>query len=382
MKARRGLLNPGGWLAVAIAILALAGASGCGQDQTTGATGTTATQAATVTAPPYLRRQIAYFKGLTEPRPEAWQDVVADAVRLKGDGINTVTVEPPVLISQRAGRQQAVILQGQAATAATMIDQLHQAGLAVSVIPSTKSPGLKSGVDASDAVLGQLNADVLKWAGMAEQKQAELFAPLDDYNLVLGTDKGDAWSKQILPQIRQHFHGLIAAKVVPDVGAPPPKGAPHDFERLDYRGYDYLMLDIYPTGAGAGPPAGATTTTTGFNQADFTAYVDDLMNRANAIVKRDGLKGVIVQFGSWREPAASELPDGPLLGAAGQADMAANLLQQVMPQTRGVFYHGWTLPGRGAKGFPVEETLSKYFGGTGPPAATKTATTGTGKTTP
>ncbi len=365
MKARRGFVNPGGWLAVAIAILALSGAAGCGQDQTTA---TTATRAATMTAPPYQRRQIGYFKGLTEPRPEAWQDVVADTARLKGDGINTVTVEPPVLISQRAGRRQAVILQGQAASAAAMIDQLHQAGLAVCVIPSTKSPGLKPQVDASDAVLGQLNADVLKWAGMAEQKQVELFAPLDDYNLVLGTDKGDAWSKQILPQIRQHFHGLIAAKVVPDVGAPPPPGAPHDFERLDYRGYDYLMLDIYPTG-------------TVFDQTGFTAYVDDLMKRANAIVKRDGLRGVIVQFGAWREPAASEPLDGPALGAAGQASMAAHLLQQVMPQTRGVFYHGWTLPGRGARGFPVEATLSKYFGGTGPPPATA-ATAGTGTTTP
>ena len=357
-------------MAFAGTAVAVAASGGCGGQGQTGAT--TATTATTVTAPPYQRRPVAFFKGLTEPRAEAWQDVVddADSGRLKGDGFNTVTIEPPVLIAERGGGKPGVILEGQAASASTAIGRLHQAGIAVFVVPSTKSPGLNPQVDSSDAVLQQLNADVLKWAGMAQQQQAELFAPLDDYNLVLGTDAGDKWSRQIIAQVRQRFHGPIAAKVAPDLGPPPPPGYPHDFERLDYKGYDYLLLDVYPTMTDAWRDGK-------FNQTAFTAYVDDLMVRAKAIEKRDGLKGVIIQFGAWREQAASETPDGPALGAAGQADMAARLLSQVMPQVKGVFFHGWTLPGRGAKGFPVEDTLSKFFGGTGPPPGAITTTAAT-----
>lgn len=336
-------------------------AAGCGGQEKGAAT---LTQPATTgTVPGYRRLQPDYYRGIDEPRPDAWQTLVDDVRSLKGDGFNTAAVQPPVLISDRGGQIQRVILEGEEASAVSTIDQLHQASLAVLLSPTTKSPDLKPQVDTSGAVLGRLDDDTLKWAQTAEEHQVELFAPLWDYNLVLGP-AADKWSANILPRIKEKYHGALAARVVPDLGAPPPAGTPHDFESLNYKGYDYLMLDVFPQGDS-------------FDMEVFDTYVDDLMNRAEAVVQRDNLRGVIIEFGGWRAASGSETINGPLLGRDGQAALAANLMPRLLPRTRGLFFNGWTLPGRGAKGYPVEDVLRQYFGGPGLPApapATRTST--------
>lgn len=326
-------------------------AGGCTGAATTTAATTTATPTATATAPPYQRQQVGFFRGIYEPRAESWQDLLKDANRLHADNINAVTISPPVLIPQRAGKRPRLILEGEAASAADMVDDFHLAGLAVHLAPTTISPDLSPQVDPIEPVLKQLDEDVLRWAETAEEKQVELFSPLSDYNLVLGTAAADRWSAAIVPRLREKYRGLLAAWVAPDPGNPPPPGLPHEFEQLSYRGYDYLMLDIYPRG----DP---------YDQAAFLQYVDELLKRAALVAQRDGLKGVMVGgFGAWREPAGAGTVDGPVLGADGQAAMAGQFLDLSMPQTSGVFYLGWTLPGRGAKGYPVEETLKRAFSG-------------------
>ncbi len=349
-------------LAAALAVPAAAALAGCGQ------AATTLTAAPTIsisTLPAYHRRQIAFYRGVSEPRPESWQEMVNDKQELLGDGVNAVAIDPPVLIAQRGGLLPREILTGEAANAPNTTRQLHAAGLAVFLDPSTKSPGLSPKFEATAPILSELNDDTVKWADTAEKEQAELFAPLDDYNLVLGTAGANNWSKQVLPLIRQKYHGPLVAKVVPDLsGRPPAPGAPHDFEALDFHGYDYLMLDIYPFGEK-------------FDQKAFSAYVDDVLNRAAAVARRDGLKGVMIgDFGAWRNDVTGLVRQGPLLSEQDQASMAAAFLMQVIPRTQGVFYHGWTLPGRGAKGYKVEDVLKKYF--TQAPGQTTPAATGQG----
>jgi hypothetical protein len=330
---------------------------GCGSEEPAVQT---STQPRTSPAADYQRRIPEYFKGIDEPQADGWPDMVADASRLLEDGVNTVTVEPPVLIAHRAGKRPRLIMEGEAASARETIDKLHAAGLAVQLAPTTMTPDLNPQVDTTKAALEALDEDTLSWAETAESQQVELFSPLLDYNLVLGTE-ADSWSSSIVPRIREKYHGILVARVVADIGTPPP-GTPHDFKALHYQGYDYLMLDIYPQGDT-------------YDQEAFSAYVDDVMKSAMEVAQRDGLKGVIVGFGGWRETAVSGTVDGPLLGADGQAAMAASLLAQVMPQAKGVFFQGWTLPGRGARGYPVEDSLRTAFGGPGQPSGTPAAPT-------
>jgi len=320
--------------------------TGCDEEPTV-QTATTPT-ATTSTAPAYQRQALSFYRGIDEPRYDAWQDLALDADRLRQDYFNTVTLSPPILITERAGGKPRVILEGEAGAVPGVVDRIHNAGMAVFITPTTVQAGFPPQIEPTESVLSQLTDDAIRWAGTAEEKQVELFSPLDEYNLVLGNDAANKWSAQVVPMLREKFHGGLVAKVVPDVDAPPAAGAPHDFEKLDYTGYDYLMLDVYPRGDT-------------FSQDQFDAELADLLTRAEAVRARFGLKGVLLESGAWREAAGVDTVDGPLLGDDGQALLAGHVLQLGAPRVAGIFWHGWTLPGRGARGYKSEDALKLGF---------------------
>ena len=334
----------------AISLLALVSIfvpAGCGESAPEAKTAAeTAPDTATA---PYHRRQVDFYKGIAEPTPTDWDGMVRESDRLLDDGFNAVTLSPPIDITARLGGKPRIILEGQAASAEALTDDFHEKGLAVHISPTTKAAGLSQEVEPTDGTLEHLREDVVRWAQKAEERQAELFSPLSEYNLVLGTEAADRWSREVLPLIRERYHGPVAAKVAADLAEPPAAGNPHDFESLNYRGYDFLMVDIFPRDGS-------------FDAAAFDLYVTDVLVRAAAVAQRDGLKGIMVgEFGAWREPAGLDAVAGPVLGEVGQAEMAGRFLAIAMPRTRGVFFQGWTLPGRGARDQPVEEVLKKNF---------------------
>ncbi|MHB9111076.1 MAG: hypothetical protein ACYC4D_00375 [Thermoleophilia bacterium] len=317
-------------------------ATGCGEEPTVK---TTVETTPTSIAAAYQRQSVPFFKGISEPRPDAWKEMANDSERLLRDGFNIVALSPPVLVTQRAGGQPRVILEGAAGSVPGTAEDLHQAGLAVFISPTTAAAGFEPQLETSDAILRQLTEDTVQWAETAEQVKAELFSPLADYNLALGTGTANKWSAEVLPLVRQKYRGEIVARVVPDINTTVKgAGAVHDYELLDFRGYDYLMLYVQPYGST-------------FDPARFDVYVDEMIKRANAIAARDGLKGVLVEFGGWREETGVDTVDGPVLGEGGQAVLAERMIQIALPQTKGIFWRGWTLPGRGAKDHMVEASL-------------------------
>ncbi len=354
-------------LAAAASLLVLPAATGCSltaggdtADSTnvdTGPVGSTnadtvsTTDAEADSGNDYRRRQVSFYRGISEPRCDALAGMARESNRLLDDNINTVTVLPPVLIGQRAGGQPRVILEGAAASVQQAIDRFHEAGLAVHLAPTTATPGYPASVEPNEMNLEHLSEDVLKWAETAETQQVELFSPLSQYNLALGTDAANRWSASVLPDIEAVYKGELAAKVVPDLDEPPPPGQPYDFEALDYHGYDYLMLDLFPTGEK-------------FDEAAYRAYVAAVLDRAAAVAARDGLKGVLVgEFGGWRLQMGVDEITGPALGNEGQALAASVILDEVeRVGAFGAFFQGWTTPGRGARNFPVEDTLKEYYG--------------------
>lgn len=332
-------------------VISVTAAAGCGGS--TPATTTAETTTAAATVPAYVRQQLDYYRGVIEPRTMALSDVYQDADRLLDDGFNTVGVQPPVLISQRAGGQPRVILDGYALVAEESVDDIHNAGLAVFIAPTTEMPGFSAGVEPSDANLEHLRVDALNWAQKAQDLKVELLAPLCRINQALSAEAAGAWSANALPEIRKVFSGEIVAWVVPDPSGPPAPGAAHEFEGLNYSGYDYLLVDILPQD-------------NEFDVVNFTAYANDIIASADRVAARDGLKGVMIDFGGWREAAGVDETDGPVLGDEGQAAAAevvvnAAAAQTIAPGVKGLFYYGWTLPGRGARDFPVEQRLKQLF---------------------
>ena len=302
--------------------------------------------------PSHQRLDIAYFKGVTEPGATDWSLLSSDADKLRQYGFNTVTLEPPVLVAARAGGKPRVILEGMAITTPGLIEDVHREGLAVFLAPTTAGPGFSERQEVDDTGLDQLTEDTLSWAEAAEEQQVELFAPLSRCNLVLGTETCRAWLQEVLPAVRERYTGLLAAKVAADIDDAPTAGGQHDFELLDYRGYDYIMIDIHPWGRI-------------YYEERFRAYVEEVLSRAEALVKRDNLKGVIV--GDLRLPrntsGEARLETGTWLNEQQQAEVADMVISISIPGTSGFFFYGWYAAGYGARGYLVEDVLIKHFGG-------------------
>lgn len=305
-----------------------------------------------VEKPPHVRLAIDYFKGVTEPRSTDWDSLLVDARQLQQDGFNTVALEPPVLITERAGGKPRVILEGAALTTTSHIDSIHETGLAVFLAPTTASPGYQENIAVDDIALARLTEDTLDWATTAEEQQVELFTPLSRCNLALGTEACRGWLQSILPAVRERYHGPIAAKVAADIDQPPLAGGAHDFESLDFHGYDYIMVDIHPWGHI-------------YDEERFRSYVIEVLDRAAAVAARDGLKGVIV--GDLRLPrnnrAGADLDTGTWLNEEQQAQVADMVLQLASQRVHGFFYYGWSLAEYGARGYQVEDVLIRHFGG-------------------
>lgn len=332
-----------------LAALAFTGSAGCAPVDEPLTTPT----AKKAVAVPHKRLPVSFFKGVVEPRSDDLQSLVLDAEQILGDGFNIVGMEPPVLINQRAGGSPRVILAGASLTVSGQISSIHEKGLAVFLAPTTASPGFSERVPVDEHTLEALTEDVLSWAEQAEQEQVELFAPLSRCNLALGTSATDRWLRDILPQVRQRYKGPVVAKVVVDIDAPPDPGEGHDFELLHYQGYDYLMIDL-------GPMEPDQT----YDQESVLAYSRQVIARAEAVVRRDRLKGLII--GDLRLPrteSTAELSAQTAVGETNQAMTADAVLAMVMPRVDGVFYLGWSLREYGAHGFWVEDVLARHFGG-------------------
>jgi hypothetical protein len=298
----------------------------------------------------YSRQKVEFFKGITDPSAAEWEEMVRDSDTLKKTGFNGAGLSPPVLITARAGGRPRVIFEGEASLAEGSIDSFHDRGFAVYVAPTTRIAGFSEEVDATDATLDHLTEDAVKWAGIAEAHQAELFCPLSRYNLVLGTEAANRWSDDILASVKVKYRGPLAAEAVADIGSPPAPGEPHDFEKLDLKGYDFLLLDLFPRGEI-------------YADASFEAYVNDVLARAAAVVQRDGLEGFMIgQFGARRDGTDPEAIAGPVLTEEQQARAAEICLKAALPRVNGFFYYGWSAPGWGAQSYAVEQILTQYLG--------------------
>jgi hypothetical protein len=82
---------------------------------------------------------------------------------------------------------------------------------------------------------------VLKWAEFAEDNDVEMYAPGVEMSLILGENESAEWLKEILPQIRERYSGIVTTAEHPYIGL---------WEVQDKRGafanYDCIGMTIFP----------------------------------------------------------------------------------------------------------------------------------------
>jgi hypothetical protein len=302
---------------------------------------------------------VEYVKGVWEPMAPFM--FILDADRVKGDGINTISIGPYAFNPVTSFLSKPII--------GATIKRAHQKGLAVHLAPVSWGPGF-SADDPRPEMESLLTEMAVDWAKFAERYRVEFYSPQNEPDVVLGAEGAEKWAKEILPEVKEHYSGTTVLKlgmimVEEDVeleGKYLLKFATwgeYDQERVVWvafpksSGWDYLMVDIFPPDE--------TDRLEEFPK-DLARYLE----AANDWAEIQGNRGVMIgEFAYPRDKTTlfgiDDIMPGMVVTPEEQAQRTGEYLETAIPNTEGVIYCGWVLPGYSLKGYPVEKVVKDKF---------------------
>jgi len=200
---------------------------------------------------------------------------------LKDMGVNTVFLQGP---APQPKLEKLIPFAKECIVA--HIQTAHRNGLKVALTIGYKPPYPKL----EEIDLEALNSRVIEYAKLAEQYEVELFAPLNEPEVIFLENTGK-WRQEILPKIRKVYHGEIVWKGATP-GLPDPMLSEKSLKALseespgDFLGYDYIGFSTSPT--------------EDMTLEEYDRYVDNALKLVSAWAKRDGCKGVMItEFGAF-----------------------------------------------------------------------------------
>ena len=150
------------------------------------------------------------------------------------------------------------------------IQTAHRKGFRVFLVPLTWGPFTRGEPRNKTLFFDQATRMNLEWADIAEKYGVELYAPMNEPSIAVSDKEAlNKWAHEVTPKIRERYSGILVYKAAP---------AEWGFDN-DYRGYDYVGLDIYP---------GDEESLEGF-RGRVRAHIEKGLEYA----KRDGAKGVM-----------------------------------------------------------------------------------------
>jgi hypothetical protein len=203
--------------------------------------------------------------------------------KLKDIGANTIffAVSPPHVErclegvppdSELARKFKEIFPIGKEITIAN-IQAAHRNGLRVGLAMTACFP-------ASEKItLEEWESQVIENAKLAEEYNVELFAPMNEPEAVFGPSASADWGQEILPKIREVYHGKVVWKgaATGDIQDAP----------TNYSGYDYIGFSI---GLGSG------LTKENYPQPleEFSRRVDYALDLFLGFAERDNCTGVMI----------------------------------------------------------------------------------------
>jgi len=298
---------------------------------------------------------VDYVKGVWMPDPRDVFQSYFEMNRMKGDGINTLSIGPFAI--------NHVFSIVQKPFYAAYVKKAHRKGFVVHMAVNSWGPWTDTKMDHSE-MKDYLTKEANYWAQFSEKYNIEYFSPQNEHDVLLGTKVGAEWAQEILPQIRDLYKGEVVLKVG-QIFTDQDTDFDYDIniksftdEEMnmsvrfsDASGYDYLMIDIFPTDI----------------EERNDLFLDDLgsiLNIANEEVEKKDLKGVMIgefAYPLYKPSYSEEIMPGAVVTEEDQAKYIADYLDVAMPNVNGVIYCGWSMKGYGFRGYPAEDVIKKMF---------------------
>jgi len=301
--------------------------------------------------------QVRIYKGIWTPvsltnKPKKLN---SDMQKLKDIGMNTIFLPagPPQLErclegqdpNSELAKKLKKIIPIQKEIMIANIQAAHRNGLRVGLAMTKCFPA------AENITLEEWDSQVIEHAKLAEKYGVELFAPMNEPEVLFGPSASADWGQEILPKIREVYHGKIIWKggALGDMEISP--GQP---SVTNFSGYDYLGFTI---GVGSGNTL-----------EDFLRSIDYTLDRVLYLAERDNCEGVIISefYGQlpyrwekdeWNEEKEARVHEIVLEKGKGKVDgfFALDFL--------GLSFLGEDIPGMPdpKKSSKTQEVLKKYF---------------------
>ncbi|MFH1445327.1 MAG: hypothetical protein ABIF08_02485 [Nanoarchaeota archaeon] len=211
--------------------------------------------------------------------------LASDMQKLKDIGMNTVFFQgaPPQVEHCLEGlpsdselvKKMKKIIPIQEELMIANIQAAHRNGLRVALTMAKCSGGmgLEDWID-----LEAWNSKVIEYARLAEEYDVEFFAPMNEPEVLFGPSASATWGQEILPRIKEVYHGEVIWKGGSIGGIQPyPMTEPAP---TNYSGYDYIGVTI---------SRGLGTTL-----EEFSPFIDYTLSTFLGFAERDNCKGVII----------------------------------------------------------------------------------------
>jgi hypothetical protein len=186
--------------------------------------------------------QVRVYKGIWTPvsLTNNPRKLNSDMQKLKNIGMNTIFLPaaPPQVErclegqdpNSKLAKKLKKILPIHKEIMIANIQAAHRNGLRVGLAMTACFPAAES------ITLEEWNAQVIENAKLAEKYGVELFAPMNEPEALFGPSASATWGQEILPKIREVYHGLVVWKgaSIGDVESGP----------TNYSGYDYIGFSV------------------------------------------------------------------------------------------------------------------------------------------
>jgi hypothetical protein len=195
----------------------------------------------------------AFYRGAWGARLDEIRSYLLNAAKLREAGVDSIAVEAEIVLDPATGEPKSL---GEDVFI-FYLQALKREGFRIVLIPNPMHPNLDMGLgyawEEPDPeayyhpgyeLIKRFDDVAIKWARIAEAYGAAAFLPvLEPYKLAGDYEVASRWLQEILPRIREVYHGQVwATDIMYDIGQGKSVPCPYD-----YTGYDFLL---------SGPPAG------------------------------------------------------------------------------------------------------------------------------
>jgi hypothetical protein len=298
----------------------------------------------------FARNYPMVIKGNWEPNENFMKQVLDDSDRLKGLGVNTVSIS----VDYELNKDGSYFMRSERQIMLNLF-RAKENNFAVLLTPNFIGPNghnwKEEGVDITKERFLQISEEVmLKWAKIAEEYNVEFFGPQKEFNFILARNWDDSvkisntWHKEMLPKLKKVYQGkLIVLLGRAELG-------------IDVSGYDYLGITVGP---------GNTVNRQTQSLPKYREELHDHYQLTNDIAKAAKVEWLVTEgmaiYGGVHYPDMVLNDVGESLDDM-QDDYYKVMFEEYLKfKPAGFIFWAWLMPGADIKDRPAEVEVKKFF---------------------